>query len=351
MKDQKHFDINEVKERIHIWDVLRHFGHDCPEQCKAIRSPLRDERSPSFSIFADGKMAKDHATGESYDVILLYEALSGCNRHEAIVGCGAIAGLTAGEIPPEFSVPPPPRSRVTTKKKADRGDFRSKLGPYTQEVRQQMIAAGREFIEADDGNILRQFCKMKRISTMFMREMIESGMVGVLQHPALRSPAIAWMFHNQHFGHGCKLRFEAGSSHKTLWWEGKSRNHFFGEQLFQINEPVILTEGESDAIILLQHGINAIGVTGAQVIPDPRVTHFFTSHRKVGIWYDADEAGRDATVKIQEAIESEASGAIVCNNIGNKVPDGMDIGECWVKYGNRFMSYAINEFDRLKKLQ
>src|SRR6516165_6545195 len=39
-----------------------------------IRSPLRDDdRRPSFSIFADGRRFKDHATGETGDSFDLYQ--------------------------------------------------------------------------------------------------------------------------------------------------------------------------------------------------------------------------------------------------------------------------------------
>jgi hypothetical protein len=47
------------------WQMLRLPG----EPKASCRSPFRDERTPSFTIFADGKAFKDHATGEGGDVI------------------------------------------------------------------------------------------------------------------------------------------------------------------------------------------------------------------------------------------------------------------------------------------
>ena len=47
------------------WQMLRLPGEPKPS-CK---SPFRDERTPSFTIFDDGKAWKDHGTGEGGDVI------------------------------------------------------------------------------------------------------------------------------------------------------------------------------------------------------------------------------------------------------------------------------------------
>lgn len=361
MNEQSHFDIPEIKERVKIWDVMKAFGHEAPELCKAVRSPLREERHPSFSIFAGGMMAKDHATGEAYDCILLYMALAGCSKHEAIVGCGKLAGLAPGELPPELSVPPPPRSQFTTdfgrkRGQKERRDFRAKLGDYTPEIKEQMIVRALQFLSSRGDNILKAFCYLKGIDPKFMARMAQDGLVGVCKHPVLYSPAIAWLFESRRFGPGCKLRMEADSSRKTMWWHGRSQEHFFGEQLLKpvvLGDPelprVIVTEGESDTLTLLQLGIPAIGVTGAGVIPDHLATHSCLAFRNIGVWYDADHAGREATMKMQKQILQHATGATVFNGIGSKTPEGLDIGDCWMKWPKDFARYAKSELDRMEK--
>ena len=134
---KNHYDIDEIKERLKIWDVMRHFGHDVPEACRAVRSPVREERSPSFSIFADGVLAKDHATGDTYDVILLFEQLQGCSRHDAIVGCGQLAGMVAGDMPSDMAVPLPPKSRLG-KSDTAKSRFVSQLGDDAERHREDM---------------------------------------------------------------------------------------------------------------------------------------------------------------------------------------------------------------------
>jgi DNA primase len=351
---ENHFDIPEIKSRIKIWDVLRHFGHDVSERCKAVKSPLREEKHPSFSIFADGTMAKDHASGDSYDVILLYMAMAGCSKHEAIVGCGKLAGLSAGELPPEMSVPPPPPSMNIgrSKGKAERRTLRDALPAYDTMIRHEMEGWALQDLR-DRNGILHQFCRSKNLSIVDIEVLVRTGIIGVLRHPALREPAIAWMFDNPHFGPACKLRLTADSSRMTLWWKGKSAEHLFCEQIIHKSTEgddgkMMVTEGESDCIVLRCLGIPAVGVTGAGVVPDPRVIHWALSNRKVGVWYDNDEAGRKGTKELQQQILQEATAAAVFNGIGSFVPEGMDIGDCWVKWPERFADRARIELDRLE---
>lgn len=352
--NDNHYDIDTIKDRIKIWDVMRHFGHDVGDRCKAVKSPLREDRSPSFSIFANGNAAKDHSTGMGYDVISLYQELAGVSKHEAIVGCGRLAQMGGGSIPQECYVPPPPRSTVAAKQKDD-SSFVHKLGELNQDVLDLMKAKAHAML-AGKGNMLTQFCAAKKFDHAFMATMIDQGLVGVLESPHLREPVITWIFHNSIHGYGCKIRFKSGTSHSTMWWHGKSSEHFFGEQLVKPlaiddqDRRLILTEGESDCLTMLQMGIPALGMTGAGVLPTMQVTHAMLGHRTIGVWYDSDQAGRDATEKVQHHILQHASGATVIRGIGSKVPDGMDIGDCHVKYGKKFENYAKKEFDLLETI-
>ena len=351
-KPSNHFDIPEIKDRVTIWKVLQHFGNPVPERDHAICSPLRDERSPSFSIFGGGEAAKDHATGESYDCISLYQALAGCSKHEAIAGCGALAGLQAGEIPPSISVPPPPRSSIATpSKKSQRKTLRDKLGPYTPERRDQMTCLAASFLDGkedgDESNCLTVFCKNKKIELQYMKRLVSFGAVGVLSDPNLRDPCIAWMFSNPIHGHGCKLRLDPLSSHKTLWWEGRSTEHVFGENFLQMmsEKYVVLTEGESDAIVLLQAGIPAYGILGSKVQPCPKLVHFLLAYQKLFLIFDKDNAGREAEQSLAEYIRKEATGSSVLTNVFPKIPEGKDIGDCWEAYGERFIAYLKKGLD------
>ncbi|MDB4659285.1 CHC2 zinc finger domain-containing protein [Akkermansiaceae bacterium] len=355
MNDQKqrnHFDTAEIKERLTVWGVLRHFGYEVADGSVKALCPIHGEKTPSFSISKDGRLYKCFGCGAAGDVITLWGELSGCDKHAAIVECGKLAGLQAGEIPSGLSVPPPPRSQFNRDKQQS-SSFRDKIGPYTEEVRGQMIDQALRFL-SEGNNVLTEFCSYKDIELEFMKYLVESNMVGVLKHPALRQPAIGWLYDNHSYGKACKLRFDASSSKMTMWWEGKSAQHFFGEQLVppvkigSERPRIMVVEGESDCITMLQLGIPALGVPGSKVLPEPRITHGYLAYRNVGVWYDADTAGREATTKMQQHVIAHASGVESFSGIGSKVPDGMDIGECWSKWGDRFKKYAEAELDRME---
>lgn len=62
-----------------VWRALNLPG----EPGKSCRSPFREDRSPSFSIYAGGRMAKDHATGEIFDTVDFVAAALDTSKAEA----------------------------------------------------------------------------------------------------------------------------------------------------------------------------------------------------------------------------------------------------------------------------
>ena len=58
--------IEAAKEKLRIPELWRLLG--LPGEPKALcHSPFRKDHHPSFSIFDEGRQAKDHATGEIFD--------------------------------------------------------------------------------------------------------------------------------------------------------------------------------------------------------------------------------------------------------------------------------------------
>ena len=58
----------EARERYTIADIWNAFGFaGVPKS--SCKSPFREDRTPSFSIFDDGRAFADHATSEGGDVI------------------------------------------------------------------------------------------------------------------------------------------------------------------------------------------------------------------------------------------------------------------------------------------
>lgn len=83
--------IKAAKQKLRIPELWRLLG--LPGEPKAsCRSPFRDERHASFSIFADGQAARDHAMGENFDGPQFLAKVLGLPIEEAIARFVAMAG-------------------------------------------------------------------------------------------------------------------------------------------------------------------------------------------------------------------------------------------------------------------
>lgn len=100
--------IQQLKARLKIpqaWRML-----DLPGQPAAsCRSPFRpDEKHPSFSVYADGTRAKDHATGETFDVVDFVRKAQGADVGGALRWIRERLGEPAEAILQPARKPPPP---------------------------------------------------------------------------------------------------------------------------------------------------------------------------------------------------------------------------------------------------
>ncbi len=74
------------------------------------RSPFREDRNASFSVFDDGRRFKDHATGETGDAIDFLQMATGLDTAAAIAEFKQLAGCedhrpTAAPLPPRKTKP------------------------------------------------------------------------------------------------------------------------------------------------------------------------------------------------------------------------------------------------------
>jgi len=91
--------IQELKGRLRIneaWRLLRLPG----EATTSCKSPFRpDEKHASFSVYAEGTRAKDHATGETYDVVDFVKRTLDCDTAGAVRWMREIVGEGC-QLPP-----------------------------------------------------------------------------------------------------------------------------------------------------------------------------------------------------------------------------------------------------------
>ncbi len=100
---------HEAREKYTIADIWQALGLE-GEPRASCRSPFREDRTPSFSIFDDGKAWFDHATGEGGDVISFLCAAKGIDYKEARVWFGERLGIDFhNPHDPSPPAPPPPK--------------------------------------------------------------------------------------------------------------------------------------------------------------------------------------------------------------------------------------------------
>jgi len=80
-----------IKERITI-PILAEKLFPGWEPGKKCKSPFRDERDPSFSVFANDRAWNDFATGRGGDVFHFYQEATGCDRRQAFKDLLEMAG-------------------------------------------------------------------------------------------------------------------------------------------------------------------------------------------------------------------------------------------------------------------
>lgn len=96
--------LDRAKETVGITDLWRHLG--LPEEPRrSCRSPFRRDLHPSFSIFACGRLWKDHATGDAGDAVSFLKRAAGCSTAEAIARLIDIAGTAPAPAPRHAPAP------------------------------------------------------------------------------------------------------------------------------------------------------------------------------------------------------------------------------------------------------
>ena len=101
--------ITEAKARVSIAELWNNYGYE-GKPSRSCRSPFRDERNPSFSVFAGGCAWKDHGTGEGGDSVAFIQFAEGVSNAEAY---RKIVGYAGGNAPN-----PRAARKVTRRKKA-----------------------------------------------------------------------------------------------------------------------------------------------------------------------------------------------------------------------------------------
>jgi 5S rRNA maturation endonuclease (ribonuclease M5) len=102
----------------------------------------------------------------------------------------------------------------------------------------------------------------------------------------------------------------AGSSNKMLNWIGHGEAQIYRADILQDSDEIVITEGEMDCILLNQLGIAAVSPTaGAGTFPTRWAKMF--ADKVVWVCYDADDAGRKGSAKVEAMLANFAKAVYV----------------------------------------
>lgn len=100
-----------------------------------------------------------------------------------------------------------------------------------------------------------------------------------------------------------------GTEQKMLNWTGYGQATIFGMSRLK-HDTIVITEGETDCILLNQHGIPAVsGTAGAKTFKPDWVKLF--KGKEVYVCYDADDAGREGARKVKKMLGEFAASITV----------------------------------------
>lgn len=268
---------------------------------RSCKCPWREDRKPSFSVSACGRLWNDFASGDAGDVVDFLAKAKGLSLPDAAKEFLRIAGGRAGEIQP---LPPPPERK-----------------PWSPEPMPEAVGAiwteGNAFLLGSP-EAKAEAASWRGWPYEFVGRLAEAGFLAM---PALRGRRVwAWRVdafpeiegRRQIMPVGFHARFPGNAGERASWrFLPNEREHgrgipslpvvFGGIQNAGL---IIVTEGQWDAASLLvaagwspqeiPPGLAVVGIRGAQGVR-PFIEHYASAwpeDARFLLLPDADEAGR-----------------------------------------------------------
>lgn len=311
--------IARIKEQVSIPELLRKYGHQVSDRDQLIKSPIRDDSQASFSIFAQGRKWKDHATADHGDVIDLFAALEECGLPEAIRRlCGQLGIALDGEIKLAKGLAAP-RGPALRRSQEGAGperwepdeDFEQQKDLAKGGLYSLLLASAEDAINHNHHLALQLLCDTKGFEAHELLSLISKrGMnIGAAPGQATRNG------HNKgvlfyYMPHGVKMRTNATNSRGDRWLHGRAKDNLFRPVLYAEDmNHVIFVEGETDAIsVAMAYHRNRkpipliLGIPGARITPSNECLYEHLRHKpkSIVVCFDNDETGEDAANKFSD---------------------------------------------------
>lgn len=310
------YDIARIKDSITITGLLNRRGYDIGTGKRMIKSPLRDEKTASFSIRDNGRKFHDFGSGKDGDIIDLEMELTGCSKADAIRNLAAFAGV-AGEdggyddLPP---IPPPPKHHVARKL----GDMIPK--EQARLLRHTLKLALEERTKPSCCQTLAWLRPEDR------QRVLKKGFLG-----ADTRGRLVYIMRR-----GLKVRTDPSASRGDRWITGKAAdNALFSWQPDDLKsggpKTVLFTEGESDAMAATARWdgqVRIVGCMGSCCAPPMEILYAVARDcDRAVIAFDGDEAGRTGSKNLVALLTRLFPHMTIVNY---RTPDGQDIKKMYL---------------------
>ncbi len=295
----------QAKELLTVTDAWSKLGLP-GEPKRSCRSPFRDERNASFSVFDEGRAWKDYATNKGGSVVdFIREALD-CELAEAIRVTIQLAGLGDGTE----TAPAMPRTRQLVK-----------AAPLQQVVAIETLREwGRIQAEAvkrlaEDSALIERLAESRGWQTETIRALAMDGFLG------WHEGALAFLY-----DHGMKTRRKAADGARVIRWLFGGNGELWRGFLLKIQAyrhcRVLICEGETDAITAIDAGLEADreSETGGRLVVALPCANAWNgawlsllAGREITLALDGDEAGQKAAASLAEKLSGFAKAITIIN--------------------------------------
>lgn len=305
----------KVKESLTIAEAWRKLALPGDPKRGVMRSPFRADKTPSFSIYGDGRKWKDHSTGDGGDVIDFWAMAKGQEPKDVILAMAEALGIPADSPLPAL------RSRRFKRLMPAPARPDAKISRFTPE--------SCRFDAIPDP--LGTWLHAKGITRRTVLDLARQGRIG------LQGSQIVFFYET-----GTKVRRELADSHSCYWAAGFAESPWLVQEC---DSPAIrrvcICEGESDTMrlrALVGPDTAVIGMPGASWRPSPVMCWRIGAFREVILCFDGDRAGHEAEDRIASLMLEHARGV----RLGRmEMEDGKDVCTTSQKILTNFLANPV----------
>lgn len=296
-----------VKSKLTIHELWVKLG--LPGEPKRInKSPFRADKSPSLSIYENGKRWRDWGTGEGGDVFDFWEVATGLSKSDAFKELCQMCNVTpdGSKGHKEF---------LRTAKLGPRKVIKNEYHP--ESIRQANTSIIPVFTPE-----MEAFFASRSIPMWVPDAFLRSGDI------ELEAGRLVFCYNT-----GKKMRCDFSSSKANRWLNGSAEGALWRmkDALRKEVDTVIINEGETDLMLAYSYlwerpNVALVAAPAASWCPDPVMCQTIGRGRNVVLCFDNDNAGTIATGRVYEALQEHGS----CESI-SRFPWSQVPSEGWKK--------------------